>query len=147
MVELGSLDSSRKITLIHEKVSQINFVLYFMCEPFVFLREFLPNTAIEGAWVPCCDVDLSLVSSRMLGCWHVSNLPLPDILSGLFSVELIDGGNKHERQWISFGKIGKIIHEFLVKSQLHPRTFPQTKLVLKLLVFASVTSFVPFGRR
>ena len=45
------------------------------------------------------------------------------------------------------GKIGKIIPELLVKSQLHPRTFPQTKLVLKLLVFASVTSFVPFGRR
>jgi len=66
MVELGSLDSSRKITFIHEKVSQINFVLYFMREPFVLLREFLPNTAIEGAWVPCCDVDLSLVSSSMV---------------------------------------------------------------------------------
>jgi len=43
MVELGSLDSSRKVTPIHEKVSQINFVWYSM-RAFVFLRKILPNT-------------------------------------------------------------------------------------------------------
>ena len=38
MAELDSLDLSRKVTLIYEKISQINFVQYFI-HVFVFFKK------------------------------------------------------------------------------------------------------------